>query len=93
VLAGLHGLGCTLGLLSQCIWARQAVPEEGHQEKIERLQCTPIEEKESSKWLFGFRETAARTPPGVGLIPVLSLVEGTVADRGSDPSIPQDRLL
>ncbi len=41
--------GVPLGVLSQQIWARQAVPEEGHQEKIERLQCTAIEEKESSK--------------------------------------------
>src|SRR5690606_893892 len=43
--------GVPLGLLSQTTWARGAVPEEDYQEKIERLQCTPIEEKESSKWL------------------------------------------
>jgi hypothetical protein len=85
--AGEHGLimhnalafttsGVPLGVLSQRIWARQAVPEEDYQEKIERLQCTPIEEKESSKWLEALRETVARTPPGVKVI--------TVADRESD---------
>src|ERR1017187_9494353 len=68
--------GVPLGLLSQCIWARQDVQEEGYQEKIVRLQCTAIEEKESSKWLLALRETVARTPPGVKVI--------TVADRESD---------
>lgn len=68
--------GVPLGLLSQNIWARQEVPEEGYQEKIERLQCTPIEEKESSKWLLALRETVQRTPAGVKVI--------TVADRESD---------
>jgi hypothetical protein len=68
--------GVPLGLLSQTLWARQAVPEEGYQEKIERLQCTPIEEKESAKWLLALRETMQRAPPGVKLI--------TVADRESD---------
>ena len=68
--------GVPLGLLSQNIWARQEVPEEGYQEKILRLQCTAIEEKESSKWLRGLRETLARTPPGVKIV--------TVADRESD---------
>lgn len=68
--------GVPLGLLSQTIWARQEVAEEGYQEKIERLQCTPIEEKESSKWLLALRETVQRTPAGVKVI--------TVADRESD---------
>jgi hypothetical protein len=68
--------GVPLGLLSQTIWARQEVPEEGYQEKIERLQCTPIEEKESVKWLQALRETVARAPYGVQVI--------TVADRESD---------
>jgi Transposase DNA-binding/Transposase Tn5 dimerisation domain len=68
--------GVPLGLLSQNIWARQEVPEEGYQEKIERLQCTVVEEKESAKWLLALRETVARTPPGVKVI--------TVADRESD---------
>lgn len=68
--------GVPLGLLSQTIWARQEVPEEGYQEKIERLQCTPIEEKESSKWLLALRETMQRTPSGTQVI--------TVADRESD---------
>ena len=68
--------GVPLGLLSQNIWARQEVPEEGYQEKIERLQCTPIEEKESSKWLVALRETVERAPPGLKVV--------TVADRESD---------
>jgi hypothetical protein len=85
--AGEHGLimhnalaftpeGVPLGVLSQRIWARRPVPEEGYQEKIERLQCTPTEEKESSKWLEALRETVARTPPGVKVV--------TVADRECD---------
>jgi hypothetical protein len=68
--------GVPLGILSQSIWARRDVPEEGYQEKIERLQVTAIEEKESSKWLVALRETQARAPRGVQLI--------TVADRESD---------
>jgi hypothetical protein len=68
--------GVPLGILSQRIWARQEVPEEGYQEKIERLQVTPIEEKESSKWLLALEETVARTPRGVEVV--------TVADRESD---------
>jgi hypothetical protein len=62
--------------LSQRIWARQEVPQEGYQEKIERLQCAVIEEKESVKWLLGLRETLERAPSGVKVI--------TVADRESD---------
>jgi hypothetical protein len=68
--------GVPLGLLSQCIWARGEIPEEDYQEKIVRLQCTAIEEKESSKWLVALRETVARTPAGVQVV--------TVADRESD---------
>ncbi len=68
--------GVPLGLLNQRIWARRAVAPEGYQEKIKRLQCTAIEEKESSKWLLALRETLERTPPGVQVI--------TVADRESD---------
>lgn len=68
--------GVPLGLLSQNIWARQEVPDEGYVEKILRLQCTAIEEKESSKWLLALRETVERTPAGVKII--------TVADRESD---------
>ncbi|MGH6629171.1 MAG: IS4 family transposase, partial [Burkholderiales bacterium] len=68
--------GVPLGVLSQCIWARREVPQEAYQEKIERLQCTPIEEKESCKWLVALSETVARTPAGVKVI--------TVADRESD---------
>jgi hypothetical protein len=68
--------GVPLGLLSQNVWARQEVPDEGYVEKILRLQCTAIEEKESSKWLLALRETIERTPAGVKVI--------TVADRESD---------
>jgi hypothetical protein len=68
--------GVPLGVLSQSIWARDEVPREGYQEKIERLQVTAIEKKESFKWLVALRETIARTPRGVKVI--------TVADRESD---------
>jgi Transposase DNA-binding/Transposase Tn5 dimerisation domain len=68
--------GVPLGLLSQRIWAREQVPEEQYVEKILRLQCTAIEEKESSKWLLALRETVARTPKDVQVV--------TIADRESD---------
>ena len=68
--------GVPLGLLSQRIWAREEVPEEEYVEKILRLQCTAIEEKESSKWLLALRETMARVPKGVQVV--------TIADRESD---------
>jgi len=68
--------GVPLGILSQSIWARREIPAEDYQEKIERLQVTAIEEKESSKWLVALRETQERAPRGVQVI--------TVADRESD---------
>jgi hypothetical protein len=68
--------GVPLGIVSQSIWARREIPAEDYQEKIERLQVTAIEEKESSKWLIALRETAARAPAGVPVV--------TVADRESD---------
>jgi hypothetical protein len=68
--------GVPLGVLSQRIWARREVPEEEYQEKIERLQVTPIEEKESSKWLLALQESLERAPRGLRLV--------TVADRESD---------
>ena len=68
--------GVPLGILSQSIWARGEIPEEDYQEKIERLQVTAIEEKESSKWLIALRETVERAPAGVPVV--------TVADRESD---------
>jgi hypothetical protein len=68
--------GVPLGVLSQRIWARGEIPEEDYQEKIVRLQCTAIDEKESSKWLLALRETVARTPASVRVV--------TVADRESD---------
>jgi len=68
--------GVPLGILSQSIWARREIPAEDYQEKIERLQVTAIEEKESSKWLVALRETVARAPAGLPVV--------TVADRESD---------
>lgn len=68
--------GVPLGLLSQSIWARQEVPEEGYVEKILRVQCMAIEEKESSKWLHALRETVEWAPKGVPVV--------TIADRESD---------
>ena len=68
--------GVALGILSQQIWARKDVPNETTSEKIERVMRTPIDEKESSKWLLALRKTVERTPPGVRVI--------TVADRESD---------
>jgi len=68
--------GVPLGILSQSIWARREIPAEDYQEKIERLQVTAIEEKESSKWLVALGETIQRAPSGVPVV--------TVADRESD---------
>jgi Transposase DNA-binding/Transposase Tn5 dimerisation domain len=68
--------GVPLGIVSQNIWARREIPEEDYQEKIERLQVTAIEEKESSKWLIALKETVERAPAGVPVV--------TVADRESD---------
>jgi len=68
--------GVALGIVSQNIWARGEIPEEDYQEKIERLQVTAIEEKESSKLLVALKETVARAPAGVTVV--------TVADRESD---------
>jgi len=68
--------GVPLGIVSQSIWARGEIPEEDYQEKIERLQVTAIEEKESSKWLIALKETVERAPAGVPVV--------TVADRESD---------
>jgi hypothetical protein len=60
--------GTPLGVLHQNIWARDEVPEETHQEKIERLQQTPIEEKESWKWEKGSEDLRRHTPPGVKVV-------------------------
>ncbi len=68
--------GVPLGILSQSIWVRREVPVEEYQEKIERLQVTAIEEKESAKWLVALKETVERAPAGVAVV--------TVADRESD---------
>ena len=67
--------GAPLGLLSQRIRARREIPREECVEKILRLQRTAIDEKESSKWLLGLRETVTRTTKGVQVV--------TIADRES----------
>jgi Transposase DNA-binding/Transposase Tn5 dimerisation domain len=68
--------GVPLGILSQTTWARRDIVEEDGTEKVLRLQCTAIEEKESSKWLVALRETRAHKPKGVQVV--------TLADRESD---------
>jgi hypothetical protein len=68
--------GVPLGVLSQHTWARKEVPQETPKEKVERVQRTSLEKKESSKWLVALRETRERTPAGVRVV--------TVADRESD---------
>lgn len=60
--------GVPLGLVHQNVWARQEVPDEGRQEKIERLQRTPIEQKESFKWLCASRDARQHTPPGCKVV-------------------------
>lgn len=60
--------GTPLGVLYQSIWARDEVPDESRQEKIERLQQTPIEEKESYKWELASEDLRRHTPPGVNIV-------------------------
>jgi hypothetical protein len=72
--------GLPLGLLSQNTWARPEpeVPrtEETHTRMVKRLARTPIEEKESFKWLRAMSETLEHCPARAKLI--------MVADRESD---------
>jgi hypothetical protein len=68
--------GLPLGVLTQKIWARDEVPEETKAEKSKRVQSTPIEEKESWKWLEAAQQTAERAPKGTKVV--------TVCDRESD---------
>lgn len=60
--------GVPLGLLHQNIWVRDEVPQETRQEKIERLQRTPIEEKESWKWLQASADIRRHKPPGIRVV-------------------------
>jgi hypothetical protein len=60
--------GTPLGVLHQNIWARDEVPEETPQEKIERLMQTPIEEKESWKWEKASEDVRRHTPRGVKVV-------------------------
>jgi hypothetical protein len=61
--------GTPLAVLHQNIWARdEEVPNETRQEKIERLQQTPLEEKESWKWERASEDLLRHTPPGVKVV-------------------------
>jgi Transposase DNA-binding/Transposase Tn5 dimerisation domain len=60
--------GVAQGLVHQNTWARDDVPEEGYQEKIERLQQTALEEKESFKWICALRELRRHKPPGAKVV-------------------------
>jgi hypothetical protein len=62
--------GLPLGVLAQDIWARA---EESR--KTEKRH-TPIEEKESYKWIKGLEQTVGRSPEGVRVV--------TMGDRESD---------
>ena len=72
--------GLPLGLLSQNTWARPepdwSKREETATRRVKRLARTPIEEKESFKWLRAMSETLERIGPRSKLI--------MVADRESD---------
>jgi Transposase DNA-binding/Transposase Tn5 dimerisation domain/Transposase DDE domain len=70
--------GLPLGLLSQNTWARPDVPkvEESVTRMVKRLARTPIEEKESFKWLRAMNEVLEHCPSRAKLI--------MVADRESD---------
>lgn len=69
--------GLPLGLLSQNTWARPRMPEqETPTRRVRRLARTPIEEKESFKWVRAMNETLEHCPARSKLI--------TVADRESD---------
>jgi hypothetical protein len=68
--------GLPLGALAQTIWARDDVPEENNDEKIRRLQETPVEDKESAKWILDALETDRLAPDGVKTV--------TVCDREAD---------
>ena len=111
--AGEHGLimhnalafttsGVPWGSLSQSIWARREIPQEEYQEKIERLQCTAIEEKESSKWLLALHETSARTRgrqghhggrSGIGLLRVSHASRRSIARSFSSARVPIGKLV
>jgi len=72
--------GLPLGLLSQNTWARPEPEgrrmEETHTRMVKRLARTPIEEKESFKWLRAMSETLEHCPARAKLV--------MVADRESD---------
>jgi len=57
--------GTPLGTCGTTIWMRDAPPEETRAEKERRRKATPIEEKESQRWIDGLRqarEVAQQTP-------------------------------
>jgi len=68
--------GLPLGTLYQNIWTRKEVPDEEKIEKIRRLQETPVEEKEISRWILAALKTDQLAPGGVKVV--------TVCDREAD---------
>jgi hypothetical protein len=68
--------GVALGILHQRIWARKDVPKETQAEKNARIKRTPLEEKESYRWILALREVLGHVPEGFQPV--------TIADRESD---------
>ena len=64
--------GLPLGLLKSKIWARDGYSEQTDQERKE----TPINEKESYRWIESLKETKVRAPAGTRVI--------TICDRECD---------
>jgi hypothetical protein len=64
--------GLPLGLITSKIWAREGYSEQTDEERKE----TPIEEKESYRWLEGLKETGAKVPTGTRVV--------TICDRECD---------
>ena len=59
------GDGVPLGFVGQKIWTREAISRASQAEKVERRRKTPIEEKESYRWIEGLHwaEKAAAACP------------------------------
>lgn len=59
--------GTPLGTCAAMTWTREEAPEETRAEKERRRKSTPIEHKESLRWIDGLREarTVAEQVPGV----------------------------
>lgn len=61
--------GIPLGVLTQDIWAREAPKLDAAEQRRQRRQ-SPIEKKESSKWLKALRTATALRPDGVDVVTV-----------------------